>query len=404
MGGLARYSCAALLILSASSTPCDDLRAALTPAALDARGACLVAPARPPRGSSARVVVVTGVNARHENEFDVDLALSKLAYASAHASLRFAFYCADDFAEALAAHNVSRRWEYVKILMLRDALRAHADQDWAAWLDADAWINPREAHVPLGAWLAGVPARKTIALGNVRALNTGAFAVRTGARGAALVERWLAIARAGDVECHPHDQAALQLLLLRRLHASVVGSAAVAEPFGYRCRRPRCGARPGGTFFSCNPLFEPALARAHAAARAERGGAAEPARCFRTARGRTCTSPGLFARAGREERPYFPPGELFARGLGNDEVPEFHIVSEARDRPRLQCFRCQRVDGIDRMPGLNYRTRELDSNATDAWLVNHKSLALFYKVAFRTEWRNPEHSCYYSGRFQMKER
>ena len=128
------------------------------------------------------------------------------------------------------------------------------------------------------------------------------------------------------------------------------------------------------------------------------------ARCFRTARGRTCTSPGLFARAGREERPYFPPGELFARGLGNDEVPEFHIVSEARDRPRLQCFRCQRVDGIDRMPGLNYRTRELDSNATDAWLVNHKSLALFYKVAFRTEWRNPEHSCYYSGRFQMKER
>ena len=121
-------------------------------------------------------------------------------------------------------------------------------------------------------------------------------------------------------------------------------------------------------------------------------------------RGRTCTSPGLFARAGREERPYFPPGELFARGLGNDEVPEFHIVSEARDRPRLQCFRCQRVDGIDRMPGLNYRTRELDSNATDAWLVNHKSLALFYKVAFRTEWRNPEHSCYYSGRFQMKER
>ena len=72
-------------------------------AALDARGACLVAPARPPRGSSARVVVVTGVNARQENEFDVDLALSKLAYASAHASLRFAFYCADDFAEALAA-------------------------------------------------------------------------------------------------------------------------------------------------------------------------------------------------------------------------------------------------------------------------------------------------------------
>lgn len=118
---LAGYSCVALFILAASSAPCDELRAALTPAALDARGACLVTPTRPPLGSSARVVVVTGVNARQENEFDVDLALSKRRYAEEHGLVAFEFYVADWFGPLLAAHGI-RQWEYVKIFMLQDAL------------------------------------------------------------------------------------------------------------------------------------------------------------------------------------------------------------------------------------------------------------------------------------------
>ena len=80
-----------------------------------------------------------------------------------------------------------------------------------------------------------MPRSKLAALANYRSLNTGTLGLRNTQPGRALMAEWLAVAADGVVECHPHDQAALQLLLLWKLNGSSVERA----PFGYRCRKPR---------------------------------------------------------------------------------------------------------------------------------------------------------------------
>ena len=67
-------------------------------------------------------MIVSGVNVRRENEFDVDFALSKRRYAEAHGLVAFEFYVADWFGPLLAAHGI-RQWEYVKIFMLHSHQR-----------------------------------------------------------------------------------------------------------------------------------------------------------------------------------------------------------------------------------------------------------------------------------------
>ena len=86
-----------------------------------ARGEELAGSGHPTAAKPLRIVIVSGVNVRRENEFDVDLALSKRRYAEEHGLVAFEFYVADWFGPLLAAHGI-RQWEYVKIFMLQDAL------------------------------------------------------------------------------------------------------------------------------------------------------------------------------------------------------------------------------------------------------------------------------------------
>ena len=83
-------------------------------------------------------------------------------------------------------------------------------------------------------------------------------------------------------------------------------------------------------------------------------------------------------------------------------MPVFHVVTEGRGRPKLQCFKCPRLDAFDRFPGKNFPL--LDKHASDAWLVNHKGLVLFYEAGFKAELSNKKHACYYSNKYKMKER
>ena len=302
-----------------------------------------------------------------------------------------------------------------------------------------------------------MPRSKLAALANYRSLNTGTLGLRNTQPGRALMAEWLAVAADGVVECHPHDQAALQLLLLWKLNGSSVERA----PFGYRCRKPRCGLTGSAAskkgFFSCNPLFDNGLAMAHdalaprsgfaaAAANDDDGAAFDPAtkdpehpyfrewqqwrdakygvapstaatppagpactgegallRC-RPAAGAVAKRQGYFAHADFEahNHPFFATGELFDRGLANAEVPVFHVVTEGRGRPKLQCFKCPRLDQFDRFPGKNFPL--LDKHASNAWLVNHKGLVLFYEAGFKAELANKKHACYYSNKYKMKER
>ena len=144
-------------------------------------------------------------------------------------------------ARAVETPRSSRR-DAVRVVHTRRPPRARATTafryaaDWALWVDADAWFNPANAWRPLDAWLGAVPPHKPVALANYRSLNTGVLAVRTGRRGRALLDEWRAVAASGAVQCHPHDQAALQLLLLWKLN----GSTAERAPFG--CARARARA------------------------------------------------------------------------------------------------------------------------------------------------------------------
>ena len=59
-----------------------------------------------------------------------------------------------------------------------------------------------------------------VVLGNYRGLNTGVFLVRGNADGREVVRKWLAVARDGLAQCHPHDQAALEWLQLWAMNGS----------------------------------------------------------------------------------------------------------------------------------------------------------------------------------------
>jgi hypothetical protein len=419
---------------------------------------CLVGASAPPQTRSQqttvsplRVVIVTGVNVRKENEMDIDLALNKRAYAAAH-GYNFEFYVVDWFAEMLINSDLTK-WEFAKIFMMQDALYKYPGSAWVIWVDHDTWFNPREAYRPIDLWLAAVPRSKSVALANLRALSTVVVAWRADAVEArVLLSEWLAVATSGEIECQPYDQGALQLLLLWRMR----GATNNTEPFGYRCRRPYCGGNATKAFSSCNPVFVEGLERAHVAlstyshAGDRRDGARAASnyveeslvgRAFdadvETAGEKRLKRPrcehnsvsmskkavrrrgderddaficrrgggsggggdfyaGLFSHADFEPFGHanFPAGELFERGLANKEVPLVEAVAETVDRPKLQCYRGASLDACGRASGANFPVVQ---GAEDGWLINHRSVPLFYAEAFRTEWKARNNSCYYSN-------
>ena len=94
-----------------------------------------------------------------------------------------------------------------------------------------------------------VPQNRHVVLGNYRGLNTGVFLVRGNADGREVVRKWLAVARDGLAQCHPHDQAALEWLQLWAMNGS---HAHERRPYDFECtKKSACGA--GGAGYSCIP-------------------------------------------------------------------------------------------------------------------------------------------------------
>ena len=280
----------------------------------------------------------------------------------------FAFYVADTFASMLrygAASGAGRLpWEFSKALMLRDAALAHPAAAWLAWVDADAWMNPKFFDLPLEAYADDAPKSKVAILANFRGFNTGVVLLRGGAAGRALLARWLAVSRAGLAQCHPHDQAALSWLQLWHMNGS---RADVREPYGYECtKRVACGA--GGSHWSCIPLWHAALKLAHKWHRPR-------------------------FKAYDAANPGWHVDEVVDRGLANGETPLFHVAAESATRPKLQCFRCvQSLDAVSRAPGKNFP--KLKADAMDGWLVNHKAQSLFYAAAFDAQSDDERAPCF----------
>jgi hypothetical protein len=302
-------------------------------------------------------VIVSGVNVREGNnaKADVDLALNKRAYALAR-GYGFAFYVADTFDRLLRRKTAHRSnfeekrlaWEFSKILMVRDAMRRYRSARWYCWIDADAWVNPTRFSVELERFVEDVPSDRHVVLGNYRGLNTGVFLVRGNADGREVVRKWLAVARDGLAQCHPHDQAALEWLQLWAMNGSHVGQR---RPYDFECtKRSACGA--GGAGYSCIPLWGEAVKRAH-----------------------QWSSPSISA---YQSQTWYVD-EAVDRGIANPETPLFWISTETERRPRLQCFRCySSLDNVDYRPGRNFKVAP---GADSSWLVNHKGQLLFYKTA-----------------------
>ena len=303
-------------------------------------------------------VIVSGVNVREGNnaKADVDLALNKRAYALKR-GYGFAFYVADTFDRLLrrktvhASHFEKRLpWEFSKILMLKDAMRKYRSAKWYCWIDADAWVNPSQFDVGLETYVADVPSDRHVVLGNYRGLNTGVFLMRGSTEGREVVRKWLAVARDGLAQCHPHDQAALQWLQLWAMNGS---NPAQRRPYDYECtRKAACGA--GGAGYSCIPLWGEAIKRAH-----------------------LWRSPAISA---YKDQAWYVD-EVVDRGIANAETPLFWVATENALRPRLQCFRCfSSLDTVDYRPGRNFKR---EPGTRDSWLVNHKGQLLFYKTGMR---------------------
>mmetsp|Transcript_24348 Transcript_24348/g.73309 ORF Transcript_24348/g.73309 Transcript_24348/m.73309 type:complete len:258 (+) Transcript_24348:757-1530(+) len=235
--------------------------------------------------------------------------------------------------------------------MLRDAMHRFPKAEWFCWIDADAWINPREFHVPLTKYVEGVPSDRAAVLANYRGFNTGVLLARGGAKGLDLIRRWLAVSRAGLAQCHPHDQAALAWLQLWRMNGSSTDAAAL-RPYDFECTKKKaCGVKGG--FFSCIPLWHAAIRRAH-----------------------EWDAPKFSEYANQK----WVVDEVVDRGFANAETPGFWVAAENERRPRLQCFRCgTSLETIDRFPGKNF----FPPHGNGGWLINHKGQGLFYREGMR---------------------
>ena len=77
-----------------------------------------------------------------------------------------------------------------------------------------------------------------------------------------------------------------------------------------------------------------------------------------------------------------------------------HSVTEGVGRPKLQCFRCQRLQEFERFPGRNFPL--LDPRSDPSFLVNHKGQKLFYSEVFRAT-PDPRSTCFYTNSSRLKE-
>lgn len=275
-----------------------------------------------------------------------------------------------------------------KVVMLAEAMLTHMDSEWVLWTDEDLYPNPGWMHLRLEKYLEGVPPHKLYVAANYRTTFTNIFFVRNNQEGRALVFDWIAVAMSGFVECHGYDQAAIATLHLARTletyrqhslttvnvtaptdtSTGTVGSSNPSEraprvyayqnskPFGHQCLycegQDMCGCNSKGDW-SCDFKFEASAKRA--------GYRTDPQAQFH---GGTISS--------------------FTKGCANEAWPDFHVVTESADRPRLQCGLCTRLNEIESSGHwdgpLGGGNDKLRPGTINGWLFNHKSQFLFYEA------------------------
>ena len=238
-----------------------------------------------------------------------------------------------------------------KVPMVVTAMMQHPEHEWVVWTDDDVYINPGWLYLPLDAFLAQVPSDKTFVSANYRSAFTNIFAIRNNDAGRRLAIDWLAVAQSGFVECHGYDQAAIQTLILLR----IAGNMNNPFPFNHSCLFSPEGESAGCNNkgrWSCDFQFEKSLYFAG----------------FKTAINNNFFELRLSS---------------YSKGCANDAVPDFHVVAETSNTPRLQAGHATRLyevfssghwDGP--LGGGNDKLRR---GAVNGWFTSHKAEFLFWE-------------------------
>ena len=294
-----------------------------------------------------RVAVVTGSSISMLENMNTRLMLAnKQAYSKAHGygfelGISDFMVARENLAPTVSSHQ-KFRGEFIKTLMVFNAMKRNPDVDWFVLADHDVWFHPLAMRdTSLDMFFDSVPADKHFVHANYHSMNTGIVLIRNSAKARELVMKWWAIGSSGRIECHSWDQAAAQLLLLHQLDGE-----RSAAPYNFTCVIPNCGNYQRKKYWSCDKGFGDALVAAFSNDTAAR---------------------------------YYQRGLLHPdpQVTGHPKT-DFHVLSESPLLPRLQCMDCTNITRLTRS-GSNYI---VNYRGVDGWFAAHKAFSLFRKLFF----------------------
>lgn len=183
---------------------------------------------------------------------------------------------------------------------------------------------------------------------------SGAFFVRNSIEGRRLVRDWLSVVMSGYVTCHGFDQAALEILMVMRQFPHIPYKP---NPFNFSCLDEVFGGHGCNRFdMSCDYKFEKMMMQ--------------------------------FGFVGDVKSFWNHLHSSYSMGCANDQVLDFHVLTETSARPRLQCFHCAWVDDLltpvwdGPIGGGNQKVL---SGAIDGWFSNHKAAWQFHEQYLQSD-------------------
>ena len=154
------------------------------------------------RSRKNRVVIVTGSSTEMLwNPWTRAMLSNKQAYAAAH-GYEFELAISDLFMlsqEGLDPNGLQKfRGEFLKVLMVWEAMIRHLEADWIVLADHDVWFHPSAlTNASLDLYLDTIPEHKLFAHANYHSLNTGIVFIRQGVLGRDLVMKLWSVLSSG---------------------------------------------------------------------------------------------------------------------------------------------------------------------------------------------------------------
>ena len=158
--------------------------------------------------------------------------------------------------------------EFLKVLMVWEAMIRHLEADWIVLADHDVWFHPSAlTNASLDLYLDTIPEHKLFAHANYHSLNTGIVFIRQGVLGRDLVMKLWSVLSSGLIGCHSWDQAAAQFLFLYQLTGgdgsvgalepalSAADGSVTSKPYNFSCTRPHCGNFDKEEYWSCDAAY-----------------------------------------------------------------------------------------------------------------------------------------------------